>query len=114
MWRDTRALADDGDVDCSDLAASIAHEIGGVAQEPVGGGAAPARIARREMHPDIARTDGAEHRVGYRVQPDIGVGMTDQPEIVRDLDAADEDMVAGTERVHIKTLAGSDVAETES
>ena len=30
------------------------------------------------MHADIAGADRAEHRVGQRMQPDIGVGMADQ------------------------------------
>ena len=42
------------------------------------GRAAPSRIARREMHADIAGAERAEDRVGQRVKPDIGVGMADQ------------------------------------
>ena len=44
--------------------AAIPYELGGPAQELVGCGAAPARVARREMHADVAGADRAEHGIG--------------------------------------------------
>ena len=89
-------------------------QFGGMAQEPVGRGAAPLRIARRKMHADIAGADRAEHGVGQRVQAGIGVGMADQAMVVRHLDAAEPDMIARAEGVDIETLAGADIAEPRS
>ena len=87
------------------------HQIGGVAQEVVGGRAPPVRVARREMHADIAGADRAQHRVGQRVQADIGVGMADEAGVVRDRDAADADVVAGAEGMHVEALADPHIAE---
>ena len=61
------------------------------------------------MHADIAGSDRAEDRVGQRVQPDIGIRMTDDPGAVRDLDAAHHQAVAGPERVHVETLADTHI-----
>ena len=83
----------------------------GVAQEQVGRGAAPLRIARREMRADVAVGDGAEHGVGDRMQQHVGVGMADQPVIVRHLHAAEPDMVALAEGVDVETLARADIRQ---
>ena len=69
------------------------------------------RIARREMHADIAGAEGAQDRVGQRVEPDIGVGMADQRAVVRHAHAAQPDMIAGPEGMDVEALAGADVAE---
>ena len=63
------------------------------------------------MHADIAGPDRSEQRVGQRVQPDIGVRMTGERLLVRDVDAADHDMVAGREAVHVEALPDADIAE---
>ena len=44
-------------------------------QKAVGGRAPPLRIARREVHADVAVRKGAEEGVDKRMQHDIGVGM---------------------------------------
>src|SRR5712671_1102939 len=61
IWRDLRPLADDRHVDRRDRAAALAHQRSGVSEKAVRGGAPPARIARREMHADIAGADRAKH-----------------------------------------------------
>ncbi len=86
------------------------HQFGGVAQELVGRRAAPARIARREVHADIAGADRTEHRVGQGVKADIGIGMTDEAPSVRDFDAADPEMITGGERVYVEALPDADIA----
>ena len=108
--RDLGPLADDRDVDRGNGAASRTHEIGGVAQELVRRGAAPARVARREMHADVAGADRAEHRVGQRVQSDIGIGMSGKAHAVRDRDTAYPEMIARGEGVHVEALADADIA----
>ena len=55
-----------------------AHELDGVAQEAVGGGAAPLRIGRREVLADVAGADRAQHGIGQRMQRHVGVGMAGQ------------------------------------
>ena len=48
-----------------------------------------------------------EHRVGQRVQADIGVGMADQALVVRHLDAAEPDMIARAEAMDVEALAAA-------
>jgi hypothetical protein len=62
------------------------------------------------VHANIAGADRAEHRVGQRVQPDIGVGMADNAGAVRNFYAAHHQPVARPERVHVETLADADIA----
>ena len=58
-----------------DAAAFAAPAPTACGQKAVGGGAAPLRIAGREMHADIAVREGAEERVGQRVQDHVAVRM---------------------------------------
>ena len=60
-----------------DDAAQRPHAPHRVVEKDLGIGAAPLRIAGRKMRADIAVADRAEHRVGDRMQRDIGVGMAD-------------------------------------
>ena len=53
------------------------HALGREGEKTLGRGPAPLRIARREMHPDIALRQRAEHRVGQGVQHDVAIGMGD-------------------------------------
>ena len=46
------------------------------------------------------------------MQPDIGIRMTGEALLVRDVDAADHDMVAGRETMHVDTLSDADIAKT--
>src|SRR5712671_457404 len=103
-------LADDRDVDRGNGTTPRAHEIGGVAQELVGRGAAPAWVARREMHANVAGADCAEHRVGQRVQSDIGIGMSGKAHAVRDPNTAYPEMIAWGEGVHVEALADADIS----
>ena len=76
-----------------------------VGEEPVGGGAAPLRVARREMGADIAVGQGAEQRVRQGVQDHVAVRMGDDAAVMRNLDAAEPDMVAIAEGVHVEARA---------
>ncbi len=62
------------------------------------------------MHADIAGADRAQHRVGQRMEADIGVGMADEGGVVRDFDAADENPVARPESVRVKPLPDAHIA----
>ena len=50
-------------------------------------------------------------RVGQRVQADIGVGMAGELLRVRNTHAAEHDMIAGREGVHVDAAAGAHVAK---
>ena len=92
------------------LPPAAATSRGGMAEEAMRRRAAPLRIAGREMQADIAGAERAQDRVGERVEPDIGIGMADQAALMRELDAAEPDAVAGAEGVDVEALAGADVA----
>ena len=63
------------------------------------------------MPPDIALGKRAINRVGQGVQPDIGVGMALKPALVRDAHAAQHQMIARTEAVHVEAVAEADVGK---
>ena len=69
------------------------------------------RIAGREMHADVAVGERAEDGVGQRVQDHIGVGMAGERLGVRDLDAAEGDVIARPEGMHVEAGADAHVAK---
>ena len=77
----------------------------GIGEEDARGGAAPGRIARREVLADVAVADGAEQRVGEGMQPDVGVGVALEAMRVGDLHAAQPDVIAAREAVHVEAGA---------
>ncbi len=111
MRANARRLADDVDIDMADAAAAFGEALDGEGQEAVRRRVAPLRIARREMHADIAVGQRAEDGIGERVQHDVGVGMADQGLAMRDTDATESDVIAGAESVHVDASAGAHVAK---
>src|SRR6516162_886056 len=107
---DLRALADDRHVDRSDHTPALADEIRGVSEKLVGRSTLPAWVARRGMHPDVALADRSKHRIRQGVETNIGVGVTDEARFVRDLNAADSNMITRAESVHIEALTDANIA----
>ena len=62
------------------------------------------------MSPDVACGDAAEQGVGQGVQGDVGIGMTVEAGIVRDLEIAQGHMVAVAEPVHVEAAGDPDLA----
>ena len=62
-----------------------AHQLRGMIEEFPGRRAAPAFVRRRKMLADIALADGAQDRVGQRVQSGVGIGMAFERMVMRDL-----------------------------
>ena len=83
MRTDLRRLADERHVEIDDPPAFLAHAAHGVGKEAVGRRALPFRIGGREVLADVAVADGAEQRIGQRVQPDVGVRVADEAMVVR-------------------------------
>ena len=69
------------------------------------------RIARRKMRTDIAVRQRAEDGVDQRMQADIAVGMGEKAARVRHANAADHQVIAVAEGVHVIAGAGPDIAE---
>ncbi len=61
------------------------------------------------MPADVAQAGRAEQRVGDGVQQRIGVGMAEQAARVRNLHAAQDQLAALHQRVHVVALADADV-----
>ena len=105
MRADLRALGDDGQVEIDDAAAARRTRSTANGKKGRRGRAVPFLVARREMRADVAFGQRAEQGVGQHVQPGIGVRMTLEPPVVRDGDAAEDDGVAGHERMNVVAVA---------
>src|SRR5665213_4391484 len=108
---DLRSLADHGDFEVGDAAAARGDAVDRVFQEAVGSSPLPFGIARRKMRTDIAVRQRAEDRIDQRMQADIAVGMRQKAVAVRHPDAAEHQIIAVAEGVHVVAGAGPDVAE---
>ncbi len=111
MRPDLRPLADDRRIDMRHHAATPRHARHGVTQEDVRCGALPLRLARREMRADVAVPDRAQNGVGDGVQNDIGIRVTRQRLVVRQLASAEPDVVARHEGVNIVSLADTNIEQ---
>src|SRR5215211_6133742 len=104
-------LADQRHLEIADAPAACGNALNGVFQKAVGGGALPLRIARREMRADITVGERAEDRIDQRMQAHIAVGMGEKTLAVQHAHAADHEVIAVAEGVHVVAGAGPDVAE---
>ena len=60
----------------ADPSAARGDTFAGKGKEAVRRGAAPLRIARREMVADVAVGERAKDCIGQRMKPDVGIAMT--------------------------------------
>ena len=108
---DLRPLADQRDLEIGDASAARGDAVDRIFQEAVGRRALPLGIARRKVRADIAVGQRAEDGVDQRVQADIAVGMGEKASGVRHAHAADHQMIAVAEGMHVVAGAGPDIAE---
>jgi hypothetical protein len=95
------------------IAVALGDEPGGVLEKDRRIGAAPLRVRRREMHPDVALADARQQRVGEGMQGRVGIGMTRQAPVVGDTHPAQRHMIAGREGMNVEALADANVAERQ-
>ncbi len=88
-----------------DDAASLAHQRDGVREKAVRRGAAPLRVAGREVRADIPVRQSPEDRVRQGVQDHVAVGMRLDTAIMGDPHAAEPDMIAFREGVNVEAGA---------
>ena len=100
-----------GDVEMRDHAAALGHALDREFEEAVRRRALPLRIARRKVLADVAVGERAEDGVDDGVQHHVGVGMSGQAAVMRDPHAAERDVIAGAEGVHVEADAGADVGQ---
>ena len=111
MRTDARCFAHECEVEVRDAAAARPHPLRRERKETVGRCAAPLRVGRRKMRPDVAVGERAEHRVRQRVEAHVGIGVTGEAVFVCDLHARQHHVVAGRESVDIESGAGADVGK---
>ena len=84
MRRHAWRFGEDGGVDIPRRPARLPSQADGLAQQFLAIGVTEALVGGRKMLADVPQRGRAEHRVGDGVEEDIGVGMSDQPAIVRE------------------------------
>ena len=103
--REPRRLRDHGRVDVADLPAGALDAPRRLGEQRQRVGALVLHVGVGEVMADVAERGGAEQRVGDRVAERVGVGVAGQAVRVRDLDAAEDELPAGDERVRVPALA---------
>ena len=103
--RHARRLRDDGGVDVDDLQLQRGELLRHVAQQLAAVDALELGIGVGKVLADVAEAGGAEQRVADRVQQHVGVGMAVEPFLMRDVDAADDELAPGDQRMHVEALA---------
>src|SRR3954465_11396039 len=86
-------------------AASAPHPLGRESEKTVGRGAAPLRLARREVNADVALAQCAENGVGESMQHHIAVRMGKNASIMGNADAAKPNVIAVPEGMDIEARA---------
>src|SRR5690606_25276503 len=104
-----RLFTDDGDVGVAQLPAALANQRRHPAQQYIPCRTLPLRIRRREVAPDVAQRQRAEHRVAQRMDGDVAIAVRDHATRVRHAHAAEHHVVAVAEGVDVETMADSQV-----
>src|SRR5215469_11240119 len=84
--------------------AARTHALDRKGKKPVGGSAAPLRVAGGKMRADVAFRQRTEQGVGERVQRHVCVGMPGDAALVGNLHAAEHDVIAGANACTSKPL----------
>ncbi len=92
-------------------AAALADKLRGVQQKHGGIRAAPLRIGGREMVADVAGADRAEQRIRQRMQAGVGVGVAFELLVMRYVDAAQRDVIAILEGMHVEAGSGPHIGK---
>jgi len=111
MRSDTRSFTHNGYVQESDSAATRTHTINRKSEETVGTGAAPLRVAWREMHANVAVGQCAQNCINEGMQYDIGVRMTRDTLGVSNPDAPQHDMIAFAKLMYVKSKTHPNVTQ---
>ena len=114
MWRHLRRLSCDDAIDVDDLVALFAHLGRHRRQQLHGIGPLPFGIGVGEELADVAAADGAEQRIRHGMRQHIGVGVAEQPQGVRDIHPADDELAALDQLMHVVALPYAQGAESQA
>ena len=114
MRRHLRRLSCDDAIDVDDLVALFAHLGRHRRQQLHGIGPLPFGIGVGEELADVAAADGAEQRIRHGMRQHIGVGVAEQPQGVRDIDPADDELAALDQLMHVVALPYAQGAESQA
>jgi hypothetical protein len=102
-------LEDDGHVDVAQLVAVALHQAHRLPDKHVRRRALPPGVGVREELADVRAGERAEDRVSDRVQQRVAVAVGDAAAVVRDFDAAqDELVVAFLQAVQVEAVADAE------
>lgn len=102
-------LSDDGNIYIDRNEAFSGYNLYDLPQEDARIRPAPALVRVREMPAYVAQSRGAEKCVGERVKRHIGIAMTEQPELMGNIDAADYATASFDELMHIEAITYTEV-----
>ena len=102
MRRELGRLHHDGAVDVDDLQALGEDVLDNAGEHLHGVGIAPALIRVREALADVAQPCSAQQRVDHRVREHVGVGVTVQAQLERDLHPADQQLAPRDQPVGVE------------
>ena len=71
-------------------------------------------VGIREMAADVAQPGRAQQRIADRVQQHVGVGVSGQPQVVGNVDAADDELAAGGEGVDVEAVADAEFSHSDA
>ena len=114
MWRHLRRLSCDDAIDVDDLVALFAHLGRHRRQQLHGIGPLPFGIGVGEELADVAAADGAEQRIRHGMRQHIGVGVAEQPQGVREINPADDELAALDQLMHVVALPYAQGAESQA
>lgn len=107
VWTDLRSGENERGIDIQDAIARVGDVPHRLLDEDDGVRALPSRIARREEGTDVSGGDGAEQRVGQRVQQHIAIRVSGETMGVRNSDAADAKGNSRLKFVRVETVSDS-------
>src|SRR5579859_5942918 len=105
VWTELGCLGDDGDVNLMGFKLMRRHELHHFPQHPAAVCAFPLRIRVREMPADVTQGCRAQQRIAKRVQQHVAIRVGLHAFAVDDAHTAQHHVVAGSEGVHVVTVA---------
>lgn len=103
--RELGGLRRNNAIDIDDIETEFAHVVRNARQQHHGIGTRIRRVGIGEQFADIARTRSTEQRVGNGMRKHVGIGMSQKPLMVRNIDTTQNKLAALRECVHIEAEA---------
>ena len=103
--RPTLCLGDEGGVDVHHPVSGVCQSVPDPGQQHQAGDVQKGVVTVRKQAADVSQGGGTQQRVHHRVGQHVGVGVTVQPPVIGDVDAAQDQRTSGGEPVDIVAVA---------